>query len=72
MQGLSSLNEHIVEADRAQAISYAIAQAGADDVILIAGKGHEDYQIIGDQRIDFCDRQYVQQQLKEKSQGAQL
>ncbi|MGX1111879.1 UDP-N-acetylmuramoyl-L-alanyl-D-glutamate--2,6-diaminopimelate ligase [Pseudoalteromonas sp. MBR-15] len=60
------------EADRARAISYAIEQANADDVILIAGKGHEDYQIIGDQRIDFCDRQYVQQQLKEKSQGAQL
>ena len=70
--GLEQPERAHCEADRAQAISYAIAQAGADDVILIAGKGHEDYQIIGDQRIDFCDRQYVQQQLKEKSQGAQL
>ncbi|MCK8127349.1 UDP-N-acetylmuramoyl-L-alanyl-D-glutamate--2,6-diaminopimelate ligase [Pseudoalteromonas sp. 2CM39R] len=70
--GLEQPERAHCEADRALAISYAIAQAGADDVILIAGKGHEDYQIIGDQRIDFCDRQYVQQQLNEKSQGAQL
>ncbi len=70
--GLEHPEQAHSEADRARAISYAIEQASADDVILIAGKGHEDYQIIGEQRIDFCDRQYVQQQLKEKSQGAQL
>src|SRR5690606_12652164 len=36
-----------VEVDRAKAIEQAIAQAGARDVVLIAGKGHEDYQIVG-------------------------
>ena len=41
--------------DRRQAIATAIQQAQADDVILIAGKGHEDYQIIGSERHVFSD-----------------
>ena len=41
--------------DRGAAIAYAIAEAGPDDTILIAGKGHEDYQVIGDRRLDFSD-----------------
>jgi len=41
--------------DRASAIAWTIAQAGADDTVLIAGKGHENYQIIGDRRLDFSD-----------------
>jgi UDP-N-acetylmuramoyl-L-alanyl-D-glutamate--2,6-diaminopimelate ligase len=44
-----------VEPDRAAAIRAALAAAGAGDVVLIAGKGHEDYQIIGDRRIHFDD-----------------
>lgn len=43
--------------DRAAAIAYAIREAGPDDAVLIAGKGHEDYQIIGRRRIDFSDFQ---------------
>ncbi|WP_404342517.1 UDP-N-acetylmuramoyl-L-alanyl-D-glutamate--2,6-diaminopimelate ligase [Pseudoalteromonas mariniglutinosa] len=72
INGLDKPETAYCEADRGAAIRYAIEHATANDVILIAGKGHEDYQIIGDKRIDFCDRRYVQQQLKEKSQGAQL
>lgn len=41
--------------DRAQAIARAIADAGADDVVLIAGKGHEPYQEILGQRLPFSD-----------------
>ena len=41
--------------DRATAIAWAIAQAAAADVVLIAGKGHEDYQLVGDERRDFSD-----------------
>jgi UDP-N-acetylmuramoyl-L-alanyl-D-glutamate--2,6-diaminopimelate ligase len=37
-----------VLADRAEAITVAVTEAGEDDVVLIAGKGHEDYQIILD------------------------
>ncbi|MDI3245223.1 UDP-N-acetylmuramoyl-L-alanyl-D-glutamate--2,6-diaminopimelate ligase [Pseudoalteromonas agarivorans] len=67
--GLSQPEKAHLEADRAKAIRYAIENANADDVILIAGKGHEDYQIIGDQRIDFCDRSYVKEQLKKAVRG---
>ncbi|MCC7438937.1 MAG: UDP-N-acetylmuramoyl-L-alanyl-D-glutamate--2,6-diaminopimelate ligase [Armatimonadetes bacterium] len=45
--------------DRATAIRQAIAHAGPGDVVLIAGKGHEDYQIIGVQKLHFDDREVV-------------
>ena len=45
----------IVEPDRATAIALAIEGAQAGDVVLIAGKGHESYQVIGDERIHFDD-----------------
>lgn len=44
-----------VEVDREKAIQLALAQAKSGDVILIAGKGHEDYQIIGAAKIRFSD-----------------
>lgn len=34
----------------------AIMQAKPDDVILVAGKGHEDYQLVGNRRLDYSDR----------------
>jgi UDP-N-acetylmuramoyl-L-alanyl-D-glutamate--2,6-diaminopimelate ligase len=45
----------MVEPDRALAIHGALAAAGVGDVVLIAGKGHEDYQIIGQRRVHFDD-----------------
>lgn len=47
--------------DRRQAISQAIAQAQRGDVVLLAGKGHETYQIIGTQRLDFSDAAAAQE-----------
>ncbi|HNP36558.1 MAG TPA: UDP-N-acetylmuramoyl-L-alanyl-D-glutamate--2,6-diaminopimelate ligase [Woeseiaceae bacterium] len=41
--------------DRSSAIAWAISNAAADDVILIAGKGHENYQLIGSERREFSD-----------------
>lgn len=41
---------------RASAVTSAIMQAASQDVVCIAGKGHEDYQIIGNQRLDYSDR----------------
>ena len=41
--------------DRGTAIAWSIANAAADDLILIAGKGHEPYQLIGDRRVAFSD-----------------
>src|SRR5262249_29937336 len=42
--------------DRRDAIRFAIEAAGAGDTVLIAGKGHETYQVIGDQTLPFDDR----------------
>ncbi|MEW5248071.1 UDP-N-acetylmuramoyl-L-alanyl-D-glutamate--2,6-diaminopimelate ligase [Microbulbifer discodermiae] len=46
-----------VEEDRGRAIDRAVAAAEPGDIVLIAGKGHENYQIIGAERIHFCDRE---------------
>jgi UDP-N-acetylmuramoyl-L-alanyl-D-glutamate--2,6-diaminopimelate ligase len=51
--------------DRAQAIRTAVMLAKAGDIILIAGKGHEDYQIIGTEKIHFDDREQVGKAFKE-------
>ncbi|MCG5529575.1 UDP-N-acetylmuramoyl-L-alanyl-D-glutamate--2,6-diaminopimelate ligase [Halorhodospira halochloris] len=48
-----------VQPDRAQAIQQAIAHAGADDAVLVAGKGHESTQQIGAEYIPFSDREVV-------------
>jgi UDP-N-acetylmuramoyl-L-alanyl-D-glutamate--2,6-diaminopimelate ligase len=50
---------HVV-ADRAEAICQAIVEAEAGDVVVIAGKGHEDYQIVGTETRAFSDRATVQ------------
>jgi UDP-N-acetylmuramoyl-L-alanyl-D-glutamate--2,6-diaminopimelate ligase len=58
-----------VIADRAVAIQQAILQAQPGDGILIAGKGHEDYQIIGTEKIHFDDREQAQAALKLRLSG---
>jgi UDP-N-acetylmuramoyl-L-alanyl-D-glutamate--2,6-diaminopimelate ligase len=52
-----------VELDRAAAIEKAIGQALPGDVVLIAGKGHEDYQIIGAEKRHFDDREQARKAL---------
>ena len=51
------------ELDRAEAIKFAVQSAGQHDIVLVAGKGHEDYQIIGTKRFAFSDLAYVQELL---------
>nr|WP_277753360.1 UDP-N-acetylmuramoyl-L-alanyl-D-glutamate--2,6-diaminopimelate ligase [Rosenbergiella collisarenosi] len=59
LSGLVDPSRAVVIAGRAQAVTMALQQAAENDIVLIAGKGHEDYQIIGQQRIDYSDRQTV-------------
>ena len=61
--------EHcIVKVDRAEAIQYAIAQAVAGDTVLIAGKGHEDYQLIAGEKLHFCDREQAAEALARRAE----
>jgi UDP-N-acetylmuramoyl-L-alanyl-D-glutamate--2,6-diaminopimelate ligase len=52
-----------VEVDRRRAIERAISLAGPGDCVLIAGKGHEDYQIFSDRTVHFDDREVVREVL---------
>jgi UDP-N-acetylmuramoyl-L-alanyl-D-glutamate--2,6-diaminopimelate ligase len=54
--------------DRREAIARAIDQAADDDVIVIAGKGHETYQVVGDQVIHFDDREEAELVLKKRAE----
>ena len=60
LSGFENADNAIVINDREQAIEYACNNAAANDVVLVAGKGHEDYQIVGDIKKPFSDRQLVQ------------
>lgn len=53
-----SASAHVI-ADRAEAIHFALTEADAGDVVVIAGKGHEDRQIVGGESRPFSDRQVV-------------
>lgn len=61
LAGLKSVNEVIVEPDRELAIKQAQKIAAENDVVLIAGKGHEDYQILANETIHFDDREKVRE-----------
>lgn len=54
-QGISNELQLIVEMDRRKAIKQAVKLAGEKDIVLIAGKGHEQYQIIANEKIPFSD-----------------
>ncbi len=56
-------------ADRRRAIHRAISQARTGDLVLIAGKGHEDYQIIGRETFHFDDKEVAREALNERAAG---
>lgn len=60
-KGFKHPNKHILEMDRRAAIERAIAMAHPDDIILIAGKGHETYQIFAHKTIEFDDAKVASQ-----------
>ena len=65
-KGLNIDSRIVVEPERSLAIQLAIAKAKKNDVVLIAGKGHEDYQILKDQTIHFDDREQARKALSLK------
>lgn len=58
-----------VEIDRASAIAAAAASADDGDVVVVAGKGHEDYQLIGDRRLDLDDRRVIREWIAARETG---
>ena len=62
----------IVEPDRAKAIELAIKSACKDDIVLIAGKGHETYQIIGKNKIHFSDKEIAETCLNKLTENTVL
>jgi UDP-N-acetylmuramoyl-L-alanyl-D-glutamate--2,6-diaminopimelate ligase len=55
-----------IEPDRKKAIELALKAATKDDIVLIAGKGHETYQIIGKKKINFCDKAVALEYLRKR------
>lgn len=64
--GLSGHTDVTVQSDRALAIAQALALAAPHDVLLIAGKGHEDYQEVAGQRLPFSDLEQVRRALAQR------
>ena len=57
-------NNYIILVDRKEAVEYAVRMAKKDDLVLLAGKGHETYQVIGKEKVPFSERQIVEETLK--------
>lgn len=65
LKGIDDRSKVSVEPDREQAIRHGIAMMKENDCLVIAGKGHETYQIIGSEKISFDDRECVRKCLRE-------
>ena len=69
VEGFADTTRVLVQRDRAAAIAQALANAGADDVVLVAGKGHEPYQEIAGVRHAFDDTAVARELLRRRPQG---
>ena len=64
VSGIGDEGHYTVIEDRESAIEYVIRNARSGDVILLAGKGHEEYQIKGNTRLGFSEREIVDKYVK--------
>ena len=71
VEGFADTTRVLVQRDRAAAIAQALANAGADDVVLVAGKGHEPYQEIAGIRHAFDDTAVARELLRRRTQELQ-
>ena len=63
LSGIKNTSSVIVDVDRGGAINTAVQKANVSDIVVIAGKGHEDYQILKDKTIHFDDREEIKKAL---------
>lgn len=68
LKGIDKEKAYKIIADRREAIAYAIEVARRGDIVLLAGKGHEEYEIKGRERLPFSERRIVEKCLAEKSE----
>ena len=66
LTGMQGQTNYTVQPDRAQAIEAALAKAQKNDIVIVAGKGHEDYQLIGTEKRHFSDQETVRAFLRRK------
>jgi UDP-N-acetylmuramoyl-L-alanyl-D-glutamate--2,6-diaminopimelate ligase len=65
--GLQKSNgKYLIEPDREKAIGLAFDEARAGDIVLLAGKGHEDYQVLADKTLPWDDRRIAEQELRKR------
>ena len=63
LAGFSTGYRYLLEPDRPKAIALAIHEARLGDLVVIAGKGHEDYQILGTNKVHMDDRELAREAL---------
>ena len=68
ISGFTNTQEVSVVHDRATAIRQAISKTAASEVVLVAGKGHEEEQIVGEEKHPFDDMKFIQEFLQEIGQ----
>jgi UDP-N-acetylmuramoyl-L-alanyl-D-glutamate--2,6-diaminopimelate ligase len=73
-EGVATLGNigYLVDPDRRAAIALALRVVAAGDIVVIAGKGHEDYQLVASRRLDFDDRAVVRELVAEMSGAARV
>jgi UDP-N-acetylmuramoyl-L-alanyl-D-glutamate--2,6-diaminopimelate ligase len=69
-QAIPGKTPYLVISDRAEAIGTAIMNAASGDVVVLAGKGHEDYQIIGSTKHHFDDREVAREVIGKRKRSA--
>jgi UDP-N-acetylmuramyl tripeptide synthase len=67
VEGIPAPVPFLTEVDRARAVAQAVTRADGDDVVIVAGKGHEDYQEIRGERLPMSDRALVLAALRERA-----
>lgn len=68
LNGVVDKSKTEVILDRKEAIITALRKAGKDDTVVLAGKGHENYQVIGKEKFFFSEREIVEEELKKSGQ----